>query len=94
MEEPAFFSREVARRSEQETRQYKGRVARRAEAYFCGCSLARSYLAATEMSSDFRSTSDRESALSTVSKRNEVMASLSCASTASWLEKRARSTYT
>ena len=63
--------------------QYKARAAQRAEAYFFGRSLAHSHLGATETSSDFRSAPDRESTLSTASKRNAVMAGLLRASTVS-----------
>ena len=66
---PLFSPR--ARQSARHARQYEARAARRAEAYFCGSSVARSYLDAAEISSDFRSASDRESTLRTTGKRNE-----------------------
>ncbi len=55
---PLFFTTCEAKRARR--RQHEAHIARRTEAYFRGCGLARSRLDAAEISSDFRSASDRE----------------------------------
>ncbi len=54
-----------------------------------GCCLAHSYLGATEISSDFRSASDRETTLSTASKRDTVTAGRWRASTVEYRQMQA-----